>query len=521
MSSVVSSERLAFPSFSYPQKLSSTERLVKLASPGNIELARGEAMMKPTRWHISSGRLIFEAGCSTPMLTTVAASTSVLPAHLAKLVESTHRSLASENADVQRECATLRSRVHAGIISVEHYLGAVGGFVTIGKGSTTTPAEAPVEAEGELPVSGRVDGPGSLPPIVFTTDDAVVLADGMTVSEKVVDNSRRLAAVELRRLTMGNVERPAIDSLLDSGELSRKALKFTQTYEDSRISAQLTRQPDIFKPKVVVCLGGSKHDETTHEGCLRVFLSCLEETGVQSSKIALAVFMGSDALCHLVCGDQKTIGGLFVIMRKVAAKIKALADSGANRTSPQLSALCRWWTQLRACIPKAGDFHVRIHILDIVVACTGPLILHPIRHGCIELPALPDKFNVKQFNHWDKQARIFYEVIMEAAVYAFLKSQQCHAVVNEPRQEREVDQEEAGRLPQPQGQDREQQKALRLADAFVGFLDGCENGDDITAKMSAVALKLLSAYKARLGRSSSLSSDKALPVSYCVAGFLL
>ena len=371
---------------------------------------------------------------------------------------------------MRRECVALRTDVHGGKISVEQYLAAFGGFEAIGTGDTTTPA-----------VSGRIDGPGSLPPVVFTIDDAVVLTDGMTVPEKLADNARRLAAVELPRLTMGNVERPAIDSLFEASSpsaLSRKSFNFIQEHEDTRVKVQLVRQPDLFKPKVVVCLGGSPHDETTHEGCLRAFLSCLEMTGVHFANIALAVFLGSDALCHLVCGDQKTIGGLYATARKVATKIKALKDAGASQASPQLGVLCRWWAQLRTCIPKAGDFHVRMHILDMVVMCTGPLIIHPIRNGCDYLPVLPDRFNVQQFNQWDKQARIFYDVMMQAAVFTFLKGSECSDVLNDDSNDSEG-------------------KALRLASAFVGFLNSCEKGADITAQMAALTLKLLSAYKAR------------------------
>ena len=229
----------------YAQKLASTERLVKLASTGNMAIARREAMMKPVRWRYGdAGRLIFETAAPPPELVSTLTSNSALPAHLAKLVECIHGSAASENADVLRECQTLRKHVHAGNISVEQYLSGFGGFVAIGPGYTTTPADAPA-AEAEV-VSGRLNGLGSLPPIVFTIDNAVVLADGKTATDKLSENAVVLAAVDLKRLLMGNVERPAIDSLLQGtsspSKLTRGALNFTQEYNDARVKVQLRRR---------------------------------------------------------------------------------------------------------------------------------------------------------------------------------------------------------------------------------------------------------------------------------------
>ena len=364
---------------------------------------------------------------------------STLKPYLAKLVDSVYSSTTFDNDDVRRDCTSLLENAHAGKLSVDEYLAELAGYSLIGKKNAPvfgTVGEVPGTDGGgtpdeEEPSEGRINGPGTLPPIVWTVDSGVMLPDGMTVTGKIAGNARILAAVALKRITARNIERPSIDSLFTGRKRRRDELKFLQSYEDTRVTVQSTRQPDLFQEKVLACLGSSPHDETSHEGCMRVFVSCLEETDVQYSKIALAVFLGVDALCHLIAGDQKTIGaprhtfrssllaidgssfvvvphwplpgGLDAITKKVAAKIAALVAAGSTRASLELSVLCRWWRQLRSCLPKAGDFHVRIHLCDLVVGVTGSLILHPVRNAYPELPVLPDKFNVKQFNHWEKQ----------------------------------------------------------------------------------------------------------------------
>ena len=75
------------------------------------------------------------------------------------------------------------------------------------------------------------------------------------------------------------------------------------------------------------------------------------------------------------------------------------------------------------------------------------------------------------------QVAIFYEIMLEAAVGAFLKSPACDAVLV---------------LALPLTDDA---KTERVVDAFVAWLDDCENGDDLTVRMAAVSLKLLTAYK--------------------------
>ena len=65
----------------------------------------------------------------------------------------------------------------------------------------------------------------------------------------------------------------------------------------------------------------------------------------------MTVFLGVDALCHLMCGDQKAIGGLYAVTKKVATNIQALHDAGASPASAEFSVLCRWWASLPTPAP--------------------------------------------------------------------------------------------------------------------------------------------------------------------------
>ena len=191
----------------------------------------------------------------------------------------------------------LKRAVRAGEVEFEDYLLAIRHSV-----HKTSDSESPL------------DGHGTLPAFAFVIDSRARLPDGSRSTDKWDANERTLAALRLKRcLTKSSNERQALDSLFGDGHDQRNRPKLS--IEDPRKQRQIARQPFLYRPsKVWVSLGSSPHDETSHQGNLKVFLSIINESDVRYEQIALVVLVGKmDVLCNLVAGDQKTIGGLYAI----------------------------------------------------------------------------------------------------------------------------------------------------------------------------------------------------------------